>query len=127
MSKSIPGHAGRLAGLSLLTRMVLEMRLAVLRSAGAARQATQAALTALETPVPAPGDDLALAVVARADLLYDRWVERKRSDLNLRLARETALWLDQRDLAARAFGRNAVLQDLTADAIHARLVAAQKR
>ena len=118
MSK--PAQAAQLKALAGITGMVLEARLAELRRANAACEATRAALVALSATQPAPESDLPLAALARADLLYDRWVEGKRADLNLQLARQTATWLDSRSVAAKAFGRDEVLKRLTEQLDHER-------
>ena len=113
MTKATPAQIRKLAGLSQLTELALEARLADLRKAARARDATKAALAELAGPRSIPNAEVSLAAFARADLLYDRWVERRRSEMNLQLARQTAIWLEQRSTTALAFGRNDVLTKLT--------------
>jgi hypothetical protein len=101
--------------LSKLTGLALESRLATLRKISLARDATHAALAALNAPRPEPEGEIALSALARSNLLYDQWAERQRRELNLKLARQTAEWMEERAVAATAFGRNEVLNQLTDD------------
>jgi hypothetical protein len=43
---------------------------------------------------------------------YALWADQRRSEINLVLARQTVEWVEARQEAARAFGRNQVLQKL---------------
>lgn len=104
-----------LKALSQLTRLALEARLTDVRRASRACEVTRGALASLTMPTIEPTDDLPFAVQARTDLLYDRWAEHKRTELNLRLARETVRWMEERAVAATAFGRNDVLGRMTED------------
>lgn len=113
MSAPTKGQITQMAALSKLTGLALETRLASLRKISTARDATHAALAALNAPRPAPEGDIALSAQARSNLLYDQWADRQRRELNLKLARQTAEWLEERSGAATAFGRNEVLTQLT--------------
>ncbi len=115
MSAPTKGQIRQMASLSKLTGMALDSRLAALRKFSHARDATHAALAALNAPRPEPEGDIALSALARSNLLYDQWAERQRRELNLKLARQTAEWMEQRAVAATAFGRNEVLNQLTDD------------
>lgn len=105
----------QLSALAKLTEMALDARLAKLRKAAAVRDATRAALDTLNAPRPEPEGDIAMSALARSNLLYDQWAEHQRRDLTLKLARDTALWLEERSDATTAFGRNDVLGRLTND------------
>lgn len=115
MNPPTKAQISQMAALSTLTGLALDQRLACLRKIGIARDATRAALVALNTPRPEPEGDIALSALARSNLLYDQWAERQRRLLNLKLARQTAEWMEERSGAAIAFGRNAVLHQLTDD------------
>ena len=115
MSPPTKDQIRQMASLSKLTGLALDLRLASLRKISTARDATRMALAALNAPRPEPEGDIALSAVARSNLLYDQWAERQRRQLTLKLARQTAEWLDERAVAATAFGRNEVLDQLTED------------
>ena len=106
-------QAARMAGLADVAGVILEARLADLRAANALREATQARIAALERRTAPPTDpEMSPVSLARNDLLYDRWVESRRVELNLRLARETAAWHEERARAATALGRTDALRRL---------------
>lgn len=105
--------AANLAGLSRLAGLILDARLADLRRTADARDASRAALAAL-TCAPVASGDLSPLVLARAALAYEGWAEARRAEINPRLARQTAAWLQARDAARAAFGRAEVLRQLTA-------------
>ena len=115
MSPPTKDQIRQMASLSKLTGLALDLRLASLRKISTARDATRMALAALNAPRPEPEGDIALSALARSNLLYDQWAERQRRQLTLKLARQTAEWLDERAVAATAFGRNEVLDQLTED------------
>ena len=93
-----------------ISQLILDAALADLRRAADARDESLARLCDLAT-VPCP-TDLPLAAVAQADLLYARWADARRAEINLTLARQTADWLGARDAARRAFGRADALRKL---------------
>lgn len=115
MSPPTKDQIRQMASLSKLTGLALDLRLASLRKISTARDATRMALAALNAPRPEPEGDIALSAVARSNLLYDQWAERQRRQLTMKLARQTAEWMDERAVAATAFGRNQVLDQLTED------------
>ena len=115
MSPPTKDQIRQMASLSKLTGLALDLRLASLRKISTARDATRMALAALNAPRPEPEGDIALSAVARSNLLYDQWAERQRRQLTIKLARQTAEWMDERAVAATAFGRNQVLDQLTED------------
>ena len=100
---SDPGRLAVLAGL-LRDRKLDDLRAASLR-----REATQARLGAL---VAGPATGLSPVAAAQSALLYQRWVDGKRAEINLQLARDTAAWLEAQAAARSAFGRAQVLEAL---------------
>ena len=101
----------RIASLGRLARMVLDTELAKLRGAARERDASLAALKTLATPRDAP-EGLSPVAAGLAALGYQRWAERQRAEINTRLARQTAEWMEARDRAALAFGRAEALGQL---------------
>jgi hypothetical protein len=103
---SNPRDLGRLAMLAGLLR---DRKLDDLRAARLRREATQARLGAL---VAGPATGLSPVAAAQSALLYQRWVDGKRAEINLQLARDTAAWLEAQAAARNAFGRAQVLDVL---------------
>ncbi len=99
----------KLAQIHKLTRMAEDAELARVREAAAARNVTLAALARLDAGGLVDPRDVA-AQCARAR--HAIWQERQRRLLNMRLARETATWLELREDAARAVGRNQTVGQL---------------
>lgn len=97
----------RLAGLAAMVR---DARLAEAGAAEAACARTRAARAALDAPQPLEGAPAIAAARHRA------WQELRREALNIRLAGETALALEARERARRAFGRAEALAALAAAA-----------
>ncbi len=96
----------RLAGLAGLIR---DRRLDDLQAARLRREATQRQLGALAA---GPSEGLSPVAAAQSALLYQRWVDRRRAEINLQLARDTAGWLEAQAAARVAFGRAQVLDVL---------------
>ena len=94
-----------------ISRLMLDHRLAALTRAAVAREESKARLAGLSQP--SAETDLPLAVAAQASLLYERWAEARRAEINLTLARQTAEWIEARDAAQRAFGRTDALRRLS--------------
>jgi hypothetical protein len=103
---SNPRDLGRLAVLAGLLR---DRKLDELRAARLQREATQGRLAAL---VAGPAEGLSPIATAQSALLYQRWVDGKRAEINLQLARDTAAWLDAQAAARSAFGRAQVMDVL---------------
>lgn len=111
----------RIARLALLGRLIFDTKLAELHKVAQAREATRAALAALDRPATteaAAGEEGGLSSVAlgQAVIRYQAWADARRAELNPRLARQTADWLDRRAEAARAFGRAEALGRIAAAA-----------
>ncbi|GHE01796.1 hypothetical protein U879_15930 [Defluviimonas sp. 20V17] len=103
----------RLVDLHRLARMALEVDLAELRAAARRKEASLAALETLSQPAQATSD-LSPVAVGLAALRYQRWADLRRAELNTRLAKQTAEWMEARDKAAHAFGRTEALSRLAA-------------
>lgn len=105
------GRARDLAALRDLAAMKLDLRLADLRQAAGRVEVCREELAALDraAETAAAEADLAGAAVRGR---YMRWCAQRRAELNIRLARETALWLAARAAAAQDFGRAEVLAAL---------------
>jgi hypothetical protein len=101
-----PRDLGRLAVLAGLLR---DRKLDDLRAARLQREATQGRLAAL---VAGPAEGLSHVAAAQSALLYQRWVDGKRSEINQQLARDTAAWIEAQAAARAAFGRAQVLDVL---------------
>lgn len=87
-----------------IARMILDARLAELRRASEAREASLRALAAFDRPMPEAAE-ISPVALAQAAVAYQAWADARRAEINPRLARQTAEWLDRRDAAAKAFGR----------------------
>ena len=102
-----------LARLAQLAAMKRDAELARLAGVAQSRARLQSAVDALKrTEAPLDADDTDPALV-QARLVHRRWTESQHRRLNQQLALVTADWLRQRPAAARAFGRAAVLSELT--------------
>jgi hypothetical protein len=97
------------ARLATLADLVLQDRLVRLRTAAAAREQTAAQIAAL---AEAPAEGLAPLVAAQQSLRYQRWADARRLELNLVLARQTAVWMTAQGAATVAFGRAQVIDKL---------------
>ena len=95
--------------LQQIAGLQLDLRLNHLHSAARARQESLDRIAGLNVP---QARDLPPVAAAQADLLYQRWAEARRAEINHTLARQTAEWIEAREEASRAFGRNQVLNRL---------------
>jgi len=101
----------QIARLRSLTDVMLDVRLAELHAAAAARDASLDRLADLDRPAQATGlPDLAAAEVG---MRYQRWADQRRAEINLTLARQTAVWIEARQAAALAFGKSQALEGLS--------------
>jgi hypothetical protein len=91
----------RLAEISALMR---DTRMLALEAAARARQASLDRLAELDRPSSA--NDLPPIVAGEVAMRYALWADRRRSELNQMLARQTVEWHQARDEAALAFGRD---------------------
>lgn len=95
--------------LGQLSGLILDIRLSELHAAARARAESLARLAGLDAP---QATDLAPIAAAQAGLLYERWAEGRRAEINLLLSRQTAVWLEAQTSARQAFGRSEALQSV---------------
>lgn len=100
----------KIGRLRVLGELLLDARLATLKSAVAARRASLDRLADLDRPDTATG--LSEMATAEVGLRYQKWADLRRAEINLTLARQTATWIEAREEAARAFGRAQALDRL---------------
>ena len=100
------------ARLAVLADLVLQDRLARLRAAAAARAQTMAQIAGLAEQ---PAEGLDPLVAAQQSLRYQQWADARRQELNLVLARQTAVWMTAHGNATEAFGRAQVIGKLTGE------------
>lgn len=93
--------------LTALSTLILDQHLAQLQASAAARNAS---LQRLQDLVPIPSDDSDTVTSATTLMRYEHWADSKRREINLVLARQTAIWLEARKGAQVAFGRADVLR-----------------
>ncbi|MFT4149094.1 MAG: hypothetical protein QM656_02775 [Paracoccaceae bacterium] len=94
--------------LSQIARITLDRRLADLRQAAEAKSQSEARLRDLAAQPPA--SDLSPVAAHLAELRWQKWADRRRVEINLVLARQTADWLSAREAAQAAFARGEALQ-----------------
>lgn len=99
-----------LTRLAEVAQLMLDTRLAQLREASAQLDRSRKQLEAINAA--ARSADLPLVAAEKVGLVYDRWADVRRSELNLVIARQTADWIETRADAGTAFGRLQALQEL---------------
>jgi hypothetical protein len=97
--------------LAEVAQLMLDHRLGLLRSAADDLERSRMQRAALDQA--ARSTDLEPVTAEKVALAYDRWADRRRSELNLVIARQTAGWMEARSEAQTAFGRVQALQGLT--------------
>lgn len=102
----------KLARLRQVSQLVLDGKLNALERAARDRQLSLDHLAELNRPQPA--SDLPVQIAGEVAMRYQNWADRRRSEINLALARQTAEWVEAREAAARAFGHNQALNGLIA-------------
>jgi hypothetical protein len=100
----------KLQRLRQISALLHETKMNALHRAAQARQNSLDQLAALEGP--APTDDLLSMAAMQVALRHEVWVDQRRSEINLALARQTVDWHRAMQDAARAFGRDQVVQGL---------------
>lgn len=100
----------RLHRLGQISALLRERKLHSLQCAAQARQVSLNRLATLDAPMPAP--DLPSIAAEEVALRYAVWVDQRRREINLTLARQTAEWHLAQQEAAEAFGRDQVVQSL---------------
>lgn len=114
-----------IARLARIADLRLDLRLADLRKASAARAETEAQLAEVEANLQA-----ALATEwadPRGIALYETWAGGQQRQLNMQLARQTAEQAVIRDAAALAFGQSQALARIEERAIAARRMERARR
>ncbi|QYK41575.1 MAG: hypothetical protein KF887_00035 [Paracoccaceae bacterium] len=96
----------RVERLAMVADLLRDRALSDLRLAAKARDSSLAALAALAPTKIAADADTADHVNA---LRHQTWAARQRTELNLALAGQTAVWIEARAAAAQAVGRSDAL------------------
>lgn len=89
--------------LVMLSQLVLDQRLAAVRLAAEGLDRSRANLQAINAAA-APAD-LPPVAAGLVDMVYQRWADIRRAELNASIARQTAIWMEEKSEAATAFGR----------------------
>lgn len=108
-------NLGRLAELAKMKREAELAKLAAVAQSRARLQESLATLRNAEAPLD-PDEQANDPAMIRARMAHRRWGEAQQRRLNQQLAMVTADWLRQKPAAAKAFGRAAVLNQLTEQA-----------
>ncbi|MDO8311925.1 MAG: hypothetical protein Q7T25_08295, partial [Sideroxyarcus sp.] len=95
--------------LQQIAGLQLDLRLNDLHAAARARQESLDRIAGLNMP---PRGDLPPIAAAQADILYQRWADARRAEINQTLARQTAEWLEAQSRARRAFGQTQAMNAL---------------
>jgi hypothetical protein len=103
---------GDLKPLADVAQLMLDHKLGQLRTAKAELERSRTQLAAINRA--AQPADLAPIMADKVALTYDRWAEKRRSELNLVIARQTVDWMEAQGDARTAFGRMQALQGLAA-------------
>lgn len=93
--------------LQKIAGLQLDLRLNDLHAAARARQESLDRLAGLNVP---QASDLPAIAAAQADILYQRWAEARRAEINQTLSRQTAEWHEAQTHARRAFGQTQALR-----------------
>ena len=100
----------KLRRLGQISALLNDAKMQVLHRAAQARQDSLDRLAALDAPQSPP--DLPAFAAHEVALRYAVWADRRRSEINMGLARQTAAWHQAQQEAALAFGRDQVVQRL---------------
>jgi hypothetical protein len=99
-----------LARLGEISNLILDVKLAALRTAAQKRQQSLDLLANLNGTVA--DTDLTPVVAYQTTLRYQHWADVRRAEINLVLARQTADMLAAREDAGQAFGKDQALRSL---------------
>ncbi|MEZ5910866.1 MAG: hypothetical protein R3D84_00530 [Paracoccaceae bacterium] len=96
-----------MARLADLAQMLSDAQMVRLRKSAEAREEAERALARLDSLADPPADSGAFmgASMEQAGFRFQLWADRRRAEVNTLLARRKAQYLQDRDGAARAFGR----------------------
>lgn len=100
----------KLKRLGEVSALLRDTRMMALEKAARARQNSLDLLADLDRP--ATPTDLPPVLAGEVAMRYALWADQRRSEINLILARQTVEWVEARQEAARAFGRDQVLQKI---------------
>lgn len=100
----------KLGRLTEISQLLFDQKMMVLEQAARARQSSLDRLAELDRPMAA--SDLPLVTAQEIAFRHALWADHKRREINEMLARQTAEWIEAREEASRAFGRNQVLNRL---------------
>lgn len=112
MDRKRAASLSRLAALAAMKREAELAKLAAVARSRARLQGSLAALKNTEAPLD-PSEAVSDPALVAARLAHRRWSEAQSRRLNQQLALVTADWLRQKPAAAKAFGRAAVLDQLS--------------
>lgn len=93
--------------LQQVANLMLDLRLNELHAAARQRQESLDRIAGLNV---IHSSDLPPIAAAQAEMLYQRWAEARRAEINQTLARQTAEWMEAQVRARRAFGQTQALE-----------------
>jgi hypothetical protein len=102
--------SGDIERLADLAQLMLDHRLGQLRASTSELERSRMQLLSVNQAAQPAGLDPVTA--EKIALTYDRWADRRRSELNLVIARQTVNVIEARGAAQTAFGRVQALQGL---------------
>lgn len=102
----------KLLSLQEISGVILDRRLALLRACGAARSTSLKLLQDLEPKES--GEEIEPIALAKSNLQYQAWADRRRAEINILLARQTVDLIEARKLAMSAFGKADAIRHLIA-------------
>lgn len=106
-------QSDQLLRLEQVAGLLFDSSLSDLQRAARACAETEAHLAALAVPAIPLGEVQQVAAELAA-LAYQRWADVRRAELNQTLARQTAVWIEARDVARLAFGKTQALAGVAA-------------
>jgi hypothetical protein len=95
--------------LHAIAGLILDQKLATLRTKAAARDASLSRLHAL---APKGMQNFESIAQMQMELRHESWAGARRAEINIKLARQTADWMEARHAAETAFGKAEVLRKL---------------
>lgn len=111
----IPSRHQKAARLNRVTRLALDVNLSRLKSAVRARRALEESIAGLDADRRRVSTNVESASTrAGADLLWQRWADSRRAEMNMALARARAEEIRARRAATLALGRDQALTNLLA-------------
>lgn len=94
-----------------VAQLILDHRLGRLRTLAAELDRSRMHLASINAN-GRPNNELEPMTAERVGIVYDRWADARRAELNLVIARQTAGWIEARNDAQDAFGRVQALRGL---------------